>query len=98
MKSFTEKKYSFREKTNCIGFISYIEFVLLKSNDNFEDKRAASKVIQKFLLNHECGKNKLIRKKAIEICHLYLQNLYIEGNIKEKIELYLNTINKEKKT
>ena len=67
---------------------------LMKSDDNFEDKRTASNAIQQFLLNHECGKNMLIRKKAIEICHLYLKNLYIDRIIKEKIELYLNIINK----
>ena len=90
---FSQNKYSFRSKYGCIDNISYIELVLIKSNNNFEDKKIASFAIEYFLLNNICRRNFLIKKEAIEVCKLYLENEYIERNIKEKINAFLLEIN-----
>ena len=95
MKNFSEKKRSFRNKYGCWDNISYIELVLIKSNNNYQDKKIASFAIQYFLLNNnECRQNKLIRKVAIDVCKLYLNNQYIEKELKLKINSYLSDIEK----
>ena len=95
MKNFSEKKMSFRNKYGCWDNISYIELVLIKSNNNYQDKKIASYAIQYFLIDdNECRQNRLIRKVAIDVCKLYLQNRYIEKDIKAKIYSYLSDLEK----
>ena len=90
---FHKRKYEIRKKNNCMGYLSYIEFVLLKSDDNFKDKKIASFAIKKFFLNTECKNKMSIREQAIEVCNLYLKNPFIEDNVKKDINSFLNDVN-----
>ena len=85
--NFYEKKMMVREKYTCQNYLSYIEFVFSKSNN---DLKLASFAIEYFFLNNECRGDIKIRDEAIRICKLFLVNQYIEQELKDKINSYLN--------
>ena len=89
MSSFKKKKFNFSNIYGCWDCISYIEFLLIKSDNNYEDKKVASFAIEIFFLNHKCRRNMLIREEAIKVCKLFLENEYIEKRVKDRINSFL---------
>ena len=93
LKTFQNEKHKFRRLYGCWDNISYVELVLIKSNNNYEDKKIAAFAIKKFILNDDCGRKMLIRNETIKVCKLYLDNQYIDNNTKEQINLFLKSLN-----
>ena len=92
-----EKKKN-RENMLCMAYINYIEFILIKSNNDINDKRIPSFELKKHFLKHNCRYNKNIRKRAIKVLELFLINNYIEKEIKNEILDFLNEIRKNTKS
>lgn len=92
--SFQEKiKTKNREIKKCLAYLTLIEVLLLFTEDNIEDKEIASNFLMAWFLNNECRKNRQIITLAISICKLFLNNKYINLNIKYQINIYLKEIN-----
>ena len=84
-----EKKKN-KQNMLCLAYINYIEFTLIKTNDDIYDKLIPSFEIKKHFLNHKCKYNKNIRKIAIKVLKLFLRNNYIKKEIKNEILVFLN--------
>ena len=85
-----------KEKMNlfCQSYLNYIEFILIKTNNTIKDKKIASFELERYFFNKtECQNNIYIRKKAIKICNLFLNNEYIEKYIKIKIKDFFKANN-----
>jgi len=82
-----------RENLNCLSYINYIEFILKKTDDTFLDKEFASIELETLFLNHKCRNNKNITNEAIRVCKLFIENKYIEEDMKKKILIFLNETN-----
>ena len=87
-------KYKHRERKKCFSFLTFIEALLLFTENNFEDKEVASFYFKIFFLNNECRNNKNILKEAINLCKLFLNNDFIKKDIKNEINLYINETKK----
>ena len=77
----------------CLSYINYIEFLLDKTNNTVKDKRIASFELKNWYLNHECINNTFIQERAKNVCKLFLENPFIENDIKEQIIHHLNGTN-----
>ena len=92
-------KFQLQEKNkdvknlNCLAYLNYIEFLLMKTKDINYDKKIASFELKNFYLNHECRNNTFIREKGINLSKSFLENKYIDNDIKDEI---LNFINETK--
>ena len=75
----------------CLSYINYIEFLLYKTKNTIKDKRIASYELNNWYLNHECINNTFIQERAKNVCKLFLDNEYIEKDVKENISLFLNS-------
>jgi glycosyltransferase involved in cell wall biosynthesis len=84
-----EKKKN-RENMLCSAYINYIEFVLMKSNNDIYEKKIPSFELKKHFLKHQCRYNKKIRKRALKVLKLFLRNNYIKKEIKNEILVFLN--------
>ena len=73
----------------CLSYINYIEFLLGRTNNSVEDKRIASYELQNWFLNNNCKNNTFIQERAINVCKSFLENQYIEKEVKDKIQLFL---------
>ena len=91
-------KFYFDEKKNikykCWGILSYAEFIFKKTDNSFEDKKFASYAMNNYLLYESCKKDIDIKNEVNEVCELFLKNEYIDNKLKDKINKYLNEINK----
>ena len=87
--SKNEKKKN-KENLQCMSFLNYIEFLLVKTNNTIEDKRIASYELNNWYLNNQCKNNTYIKERGRNICKLFLDNIYIEDNVKSKINIFLN--------
>ena len=88
---FSKKQKMINKKNlQCLSFINYIEFLLVKTNNTIEDKKIASYELNNWYLNHSCRNNKYIKKRGINVCKLFLKNEFIEKEIKNNISLFLN--------
>ena len=56
-----------------------------------KDKRIASFELKNWYLNHICINNTFIQERAKNVCKLFLENPYIETDVKEQILLFLNS-------
>ena len=74
----------------CSSYINYIEFILMKTNNNTKDKKIASFELKKWYMENECRNNTFIRKRARKVCKLFLKNKFIENEIKEEINNFLH--------
>ena len=74
----------------CLSHINYVEFLLYRTNNTIEDKRIASFEFN-WYLNHECRNNTFIQERTKNVSKLFLENQYIEKDIKERILLFLNS-------
>jgi len=87
---YSNKEKSKRRKYDCLGNLSYIEFLLIYTKNNIYDKEIASTELKNFVLNHPCRNNTLMRKESFKICKLFLKNKFISINIKKDIISFLN--------
>jgi glycosyltransferase involved in cell wall biosynthesis len=87
--NLNEKKKN-RENMKCLAYINYLEFILIKTNEDINDKKIPSHELKKIFLKHKCRYNKYIREKAIKVLKLFLRNDYIEKGIKNEILVFLN--------
>ena len=84
------EKIKNKENLKCIGYINYIEFMLMKTNNDIIDKKIPSFELKKHFLKDKCKYNQNIRERAIKILELFLRNDYIEKEIKNEILVFLN--------
>ena len=89
----SNEKEKNKDNLSCFAYLSYIEFILIKTDNTVIDKKIASFELEKWFLNHGCRKNKFIRNQGINLCKLFLENEYIENSIKNKITTFLKEIN-----
>ena len=78
-------KYKYRERKKCFSYLTFIEVLLLFTENNNEDKEIPSVFLKQLFLNNECRKNKIIKKEANKLCQLFLDNEYILKDIKNEI-------------
>ena len=88
------EKETVKKNYRCQSYINYIEFLLQRTKNNTQDKRIASYELENWFLNHKCKNNTFIEERAKKVCNLFLENPYIEKDIKDKIRLFLNETNK----
>jgi hypothetical protein len=74
----------------CLGYINFIEFMLVKTKNNIIDKYIPSRELKVYFLKNKCRFNKNIRKRAIKVLKLFLRNDYIRNEIKKEILFFLN--------
>ena len=86
-----KEKETVKRDYKCLSFINYIEFLLYRTKDTVKDKRIASYELKNWFLNNECKNNAFIQERAKNVCKLYLENPYIEQDIKEQISQFFNT-------
>jgi len=91
---FKEEDNEDEENLKCLANINYIEFLLNKTDNNFLDKKIASFELENMFLNNKCKNNKLIKNSGIYVCELFLENKYIENEVKDKIFIFLNQTNR----
>ena len=75
----------------CFAFISYIEFLLIHTNNSFIDKKIASSELKTWYLNHKCKLNNITRNMGNRVLKLYLDNKFIENKTKDEIIKFLNS-------
>ena len=85
-----EEKKIVKANYKCLSYINYIDFLLGRTNNTVQDKRIASYELQNWFLNHKCKNNTFIQERAINVCKSFLENQYIQEEIKDKIRLFLN--------
>lgn len=88
------EKQKNRENLKCIGYINYIEFMLMKTNNDTIDKKIPSLELKKHFLKDKCKHNKIIRERALKVLELFLKNEFIEKEIKNEILLFKKKQNK----
>jgi glycosyltransferase involved in cell wall biosynthesis len=89
---YKNNRVIYKIKTVCLSNIYFLEFLLLKTKDTFEDKMIVSSETERWYLNNSCIDDELAKKEGIQYCKQLLQNKYIKYDIKRKIELYLSKI------
>ena len=80
--------------TKCLSNINLIEFLLKYTKDEIGDKRIASYELNKAYLDNDCRNCDYIKERGIFVCNLFLENKYIEDDIKNKIYKFLNKTDK----
>ena len=85
-----KQKKKNRENMKCLAYINYIEFLLIKTKNNIIDKNIPSFELKVNFLEHQCRFNKIIRERAIKVLELFLNNDYIQKEIKNEILIFLN--------
>jgi hypothetical protein len=85
-----KQKRENRENMKCLAYINYIEFLLIKTKNNIIDKNIPSFELKVNFLEHYCRFNKNIRERAIKVLELFLNNDYIQKEIKNEILIFLN--------
>ena len=83
-----EKKVN-KHNLKCMSFLNYIEFLLMKTNNTIEDKRIASAELKNWYIKNPCKNNTYIEERGRYVCNLFIENEYIEDNIKKEIKLFL---------
>ena len=75
----------------CYGNIIYADFLLNKTNETFYEKKIASFELKNLYLNNkECRANNNTKELSIQVCKKFLENKYIEENVKTEIISYIN--------
>ena len=83
-------KFSIEQKNNnkkdleCISFINYAEFLLMKTDDTVLDKKIASFELDKWVLG-KCKNNEYIKQRRKDVFKLFINNKYIENKMKKKL-------------
>ena len=84
---YVADKIKHLKKYRCQNYLSYIDFIFTKSNNNF---KLASFIFEKYFLNDICKRELSLRSEVIRICKLYLENPNIEKTLKDKINNYFS--------
>ena len=74
----------------CFSYLIFLEFLLMKTNNTICDKRFASFQLDIWYLNHKCRNNNFRKEKGKYVCKLFLENEYIDNDVKNKIKNFLN--------
>ena len=80
---------------NCMASLYYIEMLFMKTNNTILDKKIPSYELNKEMFNTPCINNLYIRDKFISLCKQFLENEYIEKEIKDKIRIFFKFNNIE---
>ena len=72
------------------SFLTFIKVLFLFTENNIEDKEIPSFYLLILFLNNDCRNNKNITKEAIYLCKLFWNNEFINKDIKNQINIYLN--------
>jgi hypothetical protein len=86
---FRLKQKKNKENLKCLGYINFIEFMLIKANNNIIDKNIPSHELKVYFLKNKCRFNKIIRKRAIKVLKLFLRNDYIRNEIEKEIFIFV---------
>ena len=84
-----------KKNFRCLSYINYIEFLLDRTLNTIKDKKIASYELNNWFLNHQCINNTFIQERAKKVCKSFLENQYIENEVKDKIKLFLNQTNEK---
>ena len=74
----------------CLSYLYYVKFLLIKTEDTYLDKKIASFELENWYLKNQCRNDSYSKEEGIQICNLYLQNKYIDENIKNEIKIFLD--------
>ena len=85
-----------KKNFRCLSYINYIEFLLDRTLNTIKDKKIASYELNNWFLNHPCINNTFIQERAKKVCKAFLENQYIEKEVKDKIKLFFNQTNAKK--
>lgn len=85
-------KFKDIKSRKCSSLLYFLEIMLDKTNNTFNDKKIAVFCFNKMLLNDFCRNDTAYRKRTITISKLYLDNKYIQDIDKINISLYLKEI------
>ena len=88
----TEKAEA-HKKNGCLSYLYYVEFLLKKTDNCFKDKQIASVELENWYLNNRCRNDSFSKQQGILICKLFLENQYIDKNIKNHIKKFFVEIN-----
>ena len=66
------EKIKNRANITCLSFLNFIEFLLIKTNNTFYDKKIASYELSYYYLDHPCRKNLFVRERGRNVCILIL--------------------------
>jgi glycosyltransferase involved in cell wall biosynthesis len=80
-----DEKNKNKKDLECMSFINYAEFLLIKTDDTIIDKKIASYELERWVLTRECKNNELIKERSKEVFNLFINNKYIENKIKKKL-------------
>ena len=86
-------KYKNDENIRCMSYLNYIEVIFMKTNNTFYDKRFASHELNIWFLNHNCKNNIFIQSRAKLVCKMFLENPFIENDVKDKIRNFFSSLN-----
>ena len=85
-----KEKEIVKKNYRCLSYMNYIEFLLDKTLNTTKDKKIASFELNNWFLNHQCINNIFIQERAKKVCKAFLENQYIEKEVKDKINIFLN--------
>ena len=85
-----KEKEIVKKNFRCLSYINYIEFLLDRTLNTTKDKKIASFELNNWFLNHQCINNTFIQERAKKVCKAFLENQYIEKEVKDKINIFLN--------
>ena len=85
-----KEKEIVKKNYRCLSYINYIEFLLDRTLNTTKDKKIASFELNNWFLNHQCINNTFIQERAKKVCKAFLENQYIEKEVKDKINIFLN--------
>ena len=88
------EKHKNGKKNLCLAYINYIEFILIKTNNDINDKRTTSFELKEWFLKNNCRYNENIRERSNNVLKLFLKNDYIENEVKNEILAFLNETNR----
>ena len=83
-----EKKIN-KQNLDCMSFMNYIEFLLMKTKDTIDDKKIASSELKNWYLNNPCKNNTYVEERGRKVCKLFLENKYITDDVKKEINSFL---------
>lgn len=93
IKSHDIEKAETHKKNGCLSYLYYIDFLLKKTDNCFKDKQIASIELENWYLNNNCRNDSFSKQQGILICKLFLENQYIDKNIKNHIKTFFVEIN-----
>ena len=85
-----KEKEIVKKNYRCLSYMNYIEFLLDRTLNTTKDKKIASFELNNWFLNHQCINNTFIQERAKKVCKAFLENQYIEKEVKDKINIFLN--------